>query len=109
MKFEIKHVEIIDYHDPAANLPQIAECHVEIGYPRSPGADIFFVDVGNELWAQEYLDTYGTPPHPTILVVERIDEKYIREKVEEMFLDCEYGSFEELVRRAAPLMRWEFA
>lgn len=67
------------------------------------------MDVCNPQWAEEHLYSDGAMCHPTVLIVRRIDEKTIREKVEEKFLGWEYGSFDELVSRAAPLMRWEFA
>jgi hypothetical protein len=109
VRFEIKQVEIIDDPGSEMNMPHIAECHVEIGDAGSLGADIFFVNVCNLQWAEHYFDTYGETPLPTVIIVERIDEKHIEEKVQEMFLDCEYGSFDELVSRVAPLMRWEYA
>lgn len=109
MKFEIKQIEIIDDPGTETDTAQIAQCHVEIGDQGVPGADIFFVDVCNPQWAEEHLYSDGAMYHPTVLIVQRIDEKSIREKVEEKFLSCEYGSFDELVNRAAPLMRWEFA
>jgi hypothetical protein len=109
MKFEIKHVELID--DPGAeiDMAHIVQCHVEIGDHAAPGADIFFVDVCNPQWAEKHIYSDGSMHHPTVLIVQSIDEKSIGERIEEKFLNCEYGSFDELVNRAAPLMRWEFA
>lgn len=109
MRFEIKQVEIIDDLGAETDTALIAQCHVEIGDKGASGADIFFVDVCNPQWAEENIYSDGAMSHPTVLIVDRIDEKNIREKVEEMFLGYDYSSFDELVSRATPLMRWEFA
>jgi GTPase Era involved in 16S rRNA processing len=109
MKFEIKHIEIIDDPGSETDSAQIAQCHVEIGDQGAPGADIFVVDVCNPQWAEEHIYSDGAMSHPSVLIVQRIDEKNIKETVEEKFLNCEYDSFEELASQAAPIMRWEFA
>lgn len=109
MKFEIKRVEIIDDPGSRTDIPQIAQCHVEIGDEGSSDADIFFVDVCNPRWAEDHLDPDGETPDPSVLIVQEVNEKNIRERIEEEFLSCDYSSFDELVSRSAPLMRWEFA
>ena len=108
MRFEIKHVEIIDEPSKDKNTAQIAQCHVEIGDPGATGADIFTVDVCNPQWADEHIYSEGAMSHPTVIILPKIDEKTIREKIEEKFLNREYESFQEFVDHAAPVLQWEF-
>lgn len=108
MKFEIKHIEIIDEPREEKNTAQIAQCHVEIGSEGAVGADIFTMDVCNPQWADEHIYSEGAMSHPTVIIVRSIDEKTIREKIERKFLSREYESFHDFVRQAAPVLQWEF-
>jgi hypothetical protein len=107
-RYEIRHVQIIDPIEPHADLPQIANCHVEIRDPGSPGAEIFFATVCNARWADEHPDEKALADR-SILVVRAIDEETIGKEVEERLLNRDFDSFDELVGRAAPLLRRESA
>lgn len=108
VRFEIRQVEIIGPVEPRADVPQIANCQVEIGDLESPGSDIFSATACNARWADEHPDESALTDG-TMLVVPSIDEETIAKEVEERFLNRGYDSLDELADRAAPLLQRESA
>jgi hypothetical protein len=108
MKFEIKHIEVIDEFDSESSLPQIVQCHVEIGDVGLPGADIFFIDVCNASWAEAHFQD-SSSIDPSLLVLEKINEKDIKLQLEERLLSRDYNSIHAFADQARPLLRWEFS